>query len=74
MSAIERRVWIFTTEDDKPTAEDAGADGYVLAMDNEGSWMSAEWSAVAKYPDIFIRWMQYPDLYNHLKEFPCEEF
>ena len=70
MSAIERRVWIFTTEDDKPTAEDADGEGYLLAMTSDGDWVSSTWWAVEKYPDVFIRWMQFPDLVNHLKEFP----
>jgi hypothetical protein len=73
MSSIERRVWIFTTEDDKPTADDADAEGYLLAMDTLGNWTSTFWKAVVDFPDIFIRWMQYPDLVNHLKEFPSEE-
>jgi hypothetical protein len=70
MGAIERRVWIFTTEDTKPSREDADAGGYVIAMTSDGDWVSTTWRAVVNFPNMFIRWMQYPDLANHLKEFP----
>lgn len=71
MNSIERKVWIFNTEETPPSREDS-FEGHVIALHRDGYWIAAYHSVVAADPDRYIKWMQYPDLAQHRKEFPNE--
>ena len=68
MSSIERKVWIFKTEEVKPKYEDS-FDGFVLALSFCGDWHPTHYNIVAREPERWPEWMQYPDLVQHRRIF-----
>lgn len=71
MGSIERKVWIFKTAETLPAYEDS-YNGMVLAMTVNGDWANKHIDFVIGAPAFYVKWMQYPNLADHIKEFSYE--